>query len=105
MFNNKKTNFRVTPLIFLIMTYDGLELSDRIILKLCKLHPNVNKKVGEMKTTALITACQISDESRSLKMIKYLHSYSIKSSTPDFCKMKIETVDALNCNALHYAAL
>ena len=38
------------------MTYDGYELSERIILKLFKLHPNVNKRVGEMKTTALIIA-------------------------------------------------
>jgi hypothetical protein len=58
-----------------------------------------------MKTTALITASQIEDENKSLKMIKYLHAYSTKSSTPDFCKMKIEITDALNCNALHYAAL
>jgi hypothetical protein len=87
------------------MTYDSLEVSDRLILKLFKLHPNVNKKVGEMKTTALITASQIDDEDKSLKMIKYLHTYSIKSSTPDFCKIKIELTDELNCTALHYAAI
>ena len=38
-------------------------------------------------------------------MLKYLHSYSIKSATPDFCKIKIELTDILNCTALHYSAL
>ena len=43
------------------MTYDDQEVSDRLIVKLFKLRPNVNKKVGEMQTTALITASQIED--------------------------------------------
>ena len=38
-------------------------------------------------------------------MIKYLHTYSNKSTTPDFCKIKIELTDDLNCSALHYSAL
>jgi|TARA_B110001450_G_C17630999_1_gene485192 hypothetical protein len=87
------------------MTYDSMEVSDRLILKLFKLHPNVNKKVGDMKTTALITASQIEDDNRSLRMIKYLHHYSIKSTTPNFCKLKIELTDELNCSALHYSAI